>query len=162
MFDEDLLLGKEAEDFVKDMLVNTMWPDTKLNESEDYETQKAYDLINSEFTVEVKYDRKAEDTGNIFIETRCNEVASGIAGTKADYWVHVIKEGAWGAKVERLRELIDRDLSIHGSMKDMVGDGLRVEGIVFSKEWMQRNMIRIAEEDSYKHAHVVSLFYQGS
>ena len=36
MFDEDLLFGKEAEEFVKDMLVNTMWPDTKLNESEDY------------------------------------------------------------------------------------------------------------------------------
>ena len=84
MFDEDLLFGKEAEEFVKDMLVNTMWPDTKLNESEDYQTQKAYDLINSEFTVEVKYDRKAEDTGNIFIETRCIEMASGLDGTKAD------------------------------------------------------------------------------
>ena len=161
MFDDDLLFGKEAEEYVRDMLIDTLWPDTKLNDSDDYETQKAYDIINSEFTVEVKYDRKAEETVNIFIETRCNEVASGLAGTKADYWVHVVKEGVWGSKVSRLRELIDRDLTVHGSMKDMAGDGCRVEGIVFSKEWMQRNMIRIADEDRYTHAHVISLFYQG-
>jgi len=161
MFDDDLLFGKEAEEYVRDMLIDTLWPDTKLNDSDDYETQKAYDIINSKFTVEVKYDRKAEETGNIFIETRCNEVASGLAGTKADYWVHVVKEGVWGSKVSRLRELIDRDLTVHGSMKDMAGDGCRVEGIVFSKEWMQRNMIRIADEDRYTHAHVISLFYQG-
>ena len=163
VFEDDLQFGREAEEYVLEMLKQTEWPDSKLNDSEDYECRKAYDIINSEFTVEVKYDRKAVDTGNIFIETRCNQVASGLAGTKADFWVHVIEEGAWGARVDRLRELVDRDISVHGSIKSMAGDGMRVEGIVFSKGWMATNLKRIGYPDnSFFHSDIVSLFYKST
>ncbi len=163
MFEDDLLFGEEAEDYVCRMLCETLWPESKRNDSEDYNVLKAYDIINDKFTVEVKYDRRAAETGNIFLETRCNDIASGLAGTKADYWVHVLEEGAWGARVDRLRELVDRDLAIHGSIKGMAGDGLRAEGVVFPKDWMIHNMVRIGYPDKkFYHSDVVSLFYRGS
>lgn len=60
---------------------------------------KPYDLSVSlgkmQFTVEVKYDVMAVDTGNIAIEyENCRDsTASGITATEADLWAHCIKDG---------------------------------------------------------------------
>ena len=48
------------------------------------------------FSVEVKWDKRAQETGNLFFElrnTRQNK-PSGIAVTTADYWCHVVGNGA--------------------------------------------------------------------
>ena len=37
-------------------------------------------------TIECKFDERAHETGNIFIETGCNGRWSGLLITKADYW----------------------------------------------------------------------------
>jgi hypothetical protein len=41
--------------------------------------------------VEVKYDRRAETSGNLAIEFECSGKPSGVATTKADYWCHFVK-----------------------------------------------------------------------
>ncbi len=63
-------------------------------------TGHAYDLsvIGPEgdaFTVEVKWDKRAGETGNLYFEIRNTRQRrpSGIAASRADYWCHVIGEG---------------------------------------------------------------------
>jgi len=41
--------------------------------------------------VEVKCDRKAHSTGNLAIEFECSGKPSGVAATKADYWVQFVR-----------------------------------------------------------------------
>ncbi len=78
----------------------------------------AYDLsvidaTGRRFTVEVKWDKRAEETGNLYFEvmnTR-QRVASGIEVTRADYWCHVIGEKgeeAFLAPVSSLRSFLRR------------------------------------------------------
>tara|TARA_R110000823_G_C15827485_1_gene489912 strand:- start:497 stop:844 length:348 start_codon:yes stop_codon:yes gene_type:complete len=43
-------------------------------------------------TIEVKYDRKAHITKNIFIEYESRDMPSGISKTHADYYCIIIKE----------------------------------------------------------------------
>jgi len=40
-------------------------------------------------TLEVKYDKKVEESGNYLIETEYNGKSCGVYTTKADYWVEV-------------------------------------------------------------------------
>ena len=44
-----------------------------------------------EKTVEVKRDKHTDRTGNVFIETYCNKVESGINISTADYWAYLTK-----------------------------------------------------------------------
>ena len=46
----------------------------------------------SEKKIEVKYDRKAKDTGNIFIEFESRGNPSGISTTQADFWTYYIDD----------------------------------------------------------------------
>ena len=50
---------------------------------------KDYDIVIPEKkkTIEVKNDIGSADTPNYFIEFSCNHKKSGIAATKADYWI---------------------------------------------------------------------------
>ncbi len=47
------------------------------------------------FSVEVKWDKRAKNTGNLYfeIENTHRREPSGIAATEADYWCHVIGDG---------------------------------------------------------------------
>lgn len=66
-FAHDLAFGEKAEDWTKDIFENGK-------------------------KVEVKYDRIAHRTGNIFIEYESRNKPSGIATTDADYWVYKIEK----------------------------------------------------------------------
>lgn len=58
--------------------------------------EKAEDWANDIFKggkkVEVKYDRIAHKTGNVFIEYESRNKPSGIATTDADYWVYKLEK----------------------------------------------------------------------
>ena len=57
-------------------------------------------------TIEVKYDRQAKDTGNIYIEYESRNKPSGLAKTQADYWCIVVKESIFILiKTEELKEI---------------------------------------------------------
>ena len=66
-FTHDLAFGESAEDWVNDIFKNGK-------------------------KIEVKYDRIAHKTGNIFIEYQSRGKASGIATTDADYWIYKIEK----------------------------------------------------------------------
>ena len=145
-FDDDLDFSRSAEHMIRDMLKVSGWADTELNDSTDYAELKAYDLHNSEFTCEVKHDRRAEETGNIFIEVKCNEVPSGVESTAADYWVFVIHEGAWAIPVPELRTAM-KECESEGTTRSMAGDGGRVTGITFPVDWMKKHFSKIIRAD---------------
>lgn len=66
-------------------------------------------ILGREIKVEVKRERdKWKKTGNIAFEFRCSGKPSGLAVTKADYWVHVLSldgvpEAAFIFRVEHLK-----------------------------------------------------------
>jgi hypothetical protein len=78
----DVDFGTEAEDWVKD-------------------------VFTGGYKVEVKCDRIAHKTGNIFIEVYSRGKKSGISTTQADYWIYVIQEREvmFLVPVEHLKEL---------------------------------------------------------
>ena len=75
-----------------------------------------------------------EKTGNICIEFRCDGQPSGIATTKADFWVHELKrDGAticyFMFPVDRLKEIC-RDAYRAGKYRTQGGDGGRFDNIL--------------------------------
>lgn len=66
-FTHDLSFGEEAEDWAKN-------------------------LFSGKFKAEIKFDRIAHKTGNIFIEYESRGKPSGIATTDADYWIYKIEK----------------------------------------------------------------------
>jgi len=73
--------------------------------------EKAEDYLNDIFSdgkkIEVKYDRMAHLSGNIYVEYQSRGKFSGIATTKANYWIFVIdnKIGSIIVNVEKLKEI---------------------------------------------------------
>jgi hypothetical protein len=78
----DLDFGEQAEDWVKE-------------------------LFSDGTKVEVKFDRMAHLTGNLFVEVYSRGKASGISTTKANYWIFRIQEKSYALIVntEKLKEL---------------------------------------------------------
>ena len=57
--------------------------------------------------VEVKRDRKARLTGNIFVEFESRGKPSGISTSEADYWCFVIEETFILITATRLKEIVE-------------------------------------------------------
>lgn len=96
--------------------------------------------LGKDVSIEVKRDRMAFDTGNIFLEVSCNGKPSGIMSTEASYWVHLLPKGdkqvaGYILDVKALKvafqSLIDDGTA---RKKDWSGDGGRVVGYVLSLE----------------------------
>lgn len=65
------------------------------------------ELFNGNKLIEVKTDRLAHKTGNIFIEYECRNKPSGLATTTANYWIYRLNEidTAIIISVEKLKKL---------------------------------------------------------
>ena len=106
--------GRIGEDFAKGVLESC---GIKCSKNDDYEKRYDYDLEckvgRKYFTIEGKYDYKAEETGNIAIEHHNTKVdrPSGITATKADLWVYVLGTGdklnAWVVKSQSLKSFLE-------------------------------------------------------
>ncbi len=106
---------------------------------------QAYDLsvidtTGRRFTVEVKWDKRAGETGNLYFEVQNTRrrMASGIAVTRADYWCHVIGEHgeeAFLAPVSSLRAFLHRGRFQHISTGGVDSNSL---GILVPRERLQR------------------------
>ena len=57
--------------------------------------------------VEVKRDRKARLTGNVFVEYESRGKPSGISTSEADYWCFVIEETFILITATRLKEIVE-------------------------------------------------------
>jgi hypothetical protein len=73
-------------------------------------------LLGGSFRVEVKSDRMAAKTGNVFIEIFYKDKPSGISTTMADYWVYRIDDNDTAViiPVKRLREIVRSHIRQHG------------------------------------------------
>ena len=83
-FGEDIILGEETEYNILGM-IKKKYPNAYKIQGEF----KAYDIYvpEKDIKIEVKRDKGSNKTNNYFIECYCNEQASGILSTEADYWV---------------------------------------------------------------------------
>ena len=57
--------------------------------------------------VEVKRDRKAKLTGNVFVEYESRGKPSGLATSESDYWCFVVEETFILLAAERLKEIVE-------------------------------------------------------
>ena len=97
-FNHDLSFGEESEDWVKS-------------------------LFTGKFKVEVKSDRRALATGNLYIEVYSRSKPSGISTTDADYWIYKIEgiDTTIIIPTSRLKELVrahHKGLFKHGGDHD--------------------------------------------
>jgi len=91
------------------------------------------------FSVEVKWDKRAEETGNLYFEienTRRGE-PSGLAATEADVWCHVIGNGdeAMMVAVGRMRKLLER-----GEFKEVRthAEDSNSRGVLVPRTWIEK------------------------
>lgn len=117
-FSDDLALGGAVEDYVLESL-------RRRNKLFNYahRTQGAYkgaDIVLN-LSVEVKYDVKSGETGNVAIETSCNGKASGVTASTSALWVVVVPQGEhagmWCVPTAELR------FAISGRNSIPAGDG---------------------------------------
>jgi hypothetical protein len=57
--------------------------------------------------IEVKYDRLAHKTGNIYVEVYSRNKPSGISTSKANYWIFIIDKKSYGIliNIKRLKDI---------------------------------------------------------
>lgn len=96
-------------------------------------------------TFEVKTDRKAKETGNIFIETGYRGMPSGLSRTNADYFVIIVANFAHVSSVEDTMRFV-----LHYPRKTFIqragDDGLSQGYLIKENEYKPKNM-RLYEID---------------
>ena len=82
-FQRDLTRGIQVENMLLDILKRKYPASTLVN------AFKGYDIWIPEIhkSIEVKYDEKSKETGNIVVEIEFNGKPSALMTTTADYWV---------------------------------------------------------------------------
>jgi hypothetical protein len=142
-FNTDIKDGEKGEAIIIDFLTNYGFKLINDNKDNKYDL-KMLTNKGSETTFEVKTDVycyperykqvgnmtihiSASDTGNMFVEKECRGKASGIAVTKAKYFVmyYPYLHEVWFIKTEKLRKLIEEnDFHITENSGD-IGSGTR-------------------------------------
>lgn len=95
MFEDDLKEWRKIEkEFVRRLLLKwdveniTFAPNKKFT---DYDVKILFtDPKHTVRTFEVKYDKKSEETGNVWFEYRCNEKTSGLVESNSDVVVYYV------------------------------------------------------------------------
>ena len=101
---EQLSQGKSGEDRVYKILKEFEFNPIFVEKAE----RSYFDIKCNNFTIEIKNDIKALESGNVAFEVY-NPFAQRISGlsiTKADFWVHIVGEEIWITSVKRLSTFI--------------------------------------------------------
>lgn len=127
-FVQSRYIGKHGEELIKKLL---NFSGIECNQNEEYKSKDDYDLIckigKSKFTIESKYDRYSQKSGNLAIEfyNPKSKKPSGIASTKATIWGLIINDmdyqTIWLTKVDTLKEFIKNNKP--AKTIQSVGDG---------------------------------------
>jgi len=102
-FKTDLEYGKDAENQILKR-IQIKYPLAFIIEGKF----KAFDIFVPEIQqgIEVKTDRQAEQTGNVFIEIKCNNKYSGIQTTKAGWYIYKTELRTFWVKTEDIKRYI--------------------------------------------------------
>jgi len=96
--------------------------------------ERGEDWLNEIFTdgkkIEVKTDRMAHATGNLYVEIYSRGKASGLSTTKANYWIFIIEEKNYAIIVstEKLKQIARIVFQTDGLTKG--GDNNTSQGIL--------------------------------
>lgn len=101
---EDFCLKDISEKKYPAAFKNTIWE--KLSEYDIVLFDGNVSKLDSQKTVECKFDRAAKETGNICIEVGCNGRWSGLLLTKADYWIITDGETLYIIEQEKIWDCI--------------------------------------------------------
>ena len=124
-FQTDLQYGKDAEQKVLKK-IQSKYPLAFMIEGKF----KAFDIFVPETGegIEVKADRKAEDTGNVFIEIECNHEYSGIQTTTASWYVYQTVSRMFWVKTDAIRRYLIASDSINHHCYTPKGEHSSVRG----------------------------------
>jgi hypothetical protein len=88
------------------------------------------ELLKDGTKVEVKTDRMAHETGNVYVEVYSRGKASGISTTKANYWIFIIEKKDYSllVSVQKLRDICRVMFQINGLTRG--GDSNTSSGIL--------------------------------
>lgn len=93
--------------------------------------------------VEVKSDRKARETGNVFVEYRQPSGLSGIATTTAQWWAFEIDDDVWIlVPTEKLRALA-RVAWRDPRRRKKGGDFNNYDGVLVPVAWLVKPRLRV-------------------
>lgn len=93
--------------------------DLDLRDGEDAENRLLEVIRSGNGLVEVKSDKMARGTGNVFVETEYRGQPSGLTSTEADWWAIEVQDDVFVLmKTERLRELARRFRLTEGGDND--------------------------------------------
>jgi hypothetical protein len=102
-FNQDLQFGKDAEEQILKKVKNK-YPLAFMIEGK----HKAYDIFVPEINmgIEIKCDRQAEKTGNIFMEIECNHAYSGLLTTTAEWYIYKTTEREFWVKANNIKRYL--------------------------------------------------------
>lgn len=108
-FKKDLILGNEGEQVIIDFLKKKGLIYVESNNDNKFDLKMIKNGVSVDY--EVKTDvlcSPKKDTGNMFIEFKCRNKASGIETTKAEWFVTYFKHlnEAWFIKTNKLKALL--------------------------------------------------------
>lgn len=94
---------------------------------------KYYDIeVPGITTIEVKHDKRSEDTDNFFVECEFNGEPSGIEATQAIWWVFVDKLGYYFIRTDSLKYLLREK---HCFLRSIQGpDGTKINYRLIKKD----------------------------
>jgi hypothetical protein len=131
-FNIDLIDGKRAEQVIGDIFVAKGY--TVVYAPDGYHPD--WDLLIGDRTCEVKFDRKAHATGQIFFEIRFHGNPSGAYSTKAEWFFVVTLNYIYMMRTSDLIGFLDRPT--YGRSFIRAGDGLESEGWLVPLEQMDK------------------------
>lgn len=127
-FVQSRYIGKHGEELIRKLLT---FSGIECVPNEEYKSKDDYDLIckvdKTKFTIESKYDRYSQKSGNLAIEyyNPKSKKPSGITSTKATIWGLIINDmdyqTIWITKVDTLRDFIKNNKP--SKTIESVGDG---------------------------------------
>lgn len=105
-FKKDITTGVQGENFIRMLLEEKGFKFISDCQDNSHDLRMSYG--EKEYTYEIKTDVYPRDTGNLVVEFESRGKASGVAVTKADYFVTFFPHlgEIWNIRTEDLRKLI--------------------------------------------------------
>lgn len=89
-------------------------------------------ILGDDAKIEVKSDRQAAITGNVFVEFESRGKPGGIAATESDWWAQEVEPDVWVImRVDRMKALVKRRLDRYGYVAG--GDGKTSKGVLLRR-----------------------------
>ncbi|PNX47995.1 MAG: hypothetical protein BV459_03295 [Thermoplasmata archaeon M11B2D] len=86
--------AKNTETVVSDILKSRNFKIIDFCDTKDFDLLVEHPTNGKTYSIEIKEDFMAADTGNVAVEYECRGKSSGIASTRADAWAYVLHERA--------------------------------------------------------------------